>query len=225
MWHEADDDSVSPVRISTVLHDKSAYLLSYMRVSKGSQTTPTATPTSLADATVATSSPGSAKNGFKRRRDEESPSPQKRTGPVRPPLAAAYGASNGLPKSPPAALSRLEKQYQSEDSEEENQMRQPKPRPHSHGPISNSPISRPPHPSPKSLKGKHHRVNHKQGIATLQAASTSMTHRKPKHGGLMPFSAGQMRGAPKSNARYNAGAREVLMKKKGILKRMRGKGQ
>jgi hypothetical protein len=241
-WFNADDDDVSPVSPKTMLHDKSAYLLSYMRVGKGEQVTSASPAASKAEASVA-SSPAT----FKRRREDESPSPQKRAaGPVRPPLASSYGA-NANGKAESSALSRLEKQYGSDSSDSDgmdaklNNLAQPRPR-RLDQPTSStaSPISRPHHPvpnSPKKFKNKFagHRPNHKQGIEMLNGSANGHAHgnghghphtHKKKPGALNPFAAGQKR-SKSSNVRHNLAfaAREVsLMSKKGRLKGMRAKG-
>lgn len=215
-WYSADDEDVSPVKLSTVLHDRSAYLLSYMRVPRGEKL-PNGTPSaaSRADATAASSSTEVSPAGpaAKRRRGEESvqSSPNKKNG--RPPLAAAYGSNKANGDSP--ALARLVNQYASDDSDEDAL-----PAPHAiRGDAFASPISRPSHPSPgAALKGKHHRVNHKHGIAGHGGGKHGGGGGKQgKRGAPMPFAAGSL----KSNMRGNGGGGGG--RKKGMKKAMRGR--
>ncbi|KAK6904757.1 hypothetical protein I204_06641 [Kwoniella mangroviensis CBS 8886] len=73
-WFHADDNDVSPVKREEVLKDRTAYLLSYIRVSDDHVPTPTSTPLSSARKPTANghlSSPASAKIGEKRQRSDE----------------------------------------------------------------------------------------------------------------------------------------------------------
>lgn len=96
-WFECDDESVRPVRPSEVLQDRSAYLLSYMRVDDAAGGPPSTPATPVAPVS------------HKRQREEDSPSPNKRPNGV--------GKPNGVAKKAEApALARLNQQYGSSSS-------------------------------------------------------------------------------------------------------------
>ncbi|WRT63264.1 uncharacterized protein IL334_000167 [Kwoniella shivajii] len=69
-WYEADDDDMTPVKLSQVLGDKTAYLLSYIRVSDGSMPTPTSTQKTNGSTDGHLPSPTTPKIGDKRSRQD-----------------------------------------------------------------------------------------------------------------------------------------------------------
>lgn len=195
-WYSADDEDVRPVQGKDVLHDRSAYLVSYMRIGKADKATPVSTPTAVL-------------NGNAKREREDSPSPVRKRpspapparliGPVRPTppvLSPVKPVANGTA----AAMDSMMSAYQS-DSDDERYMSK------KNGQINGF--------SPKS---KHHRVDHK-------AAAIGHGHRKghhPKRGAPMPFAAGHMKGKKGSNMRSGS-KYGPPHKSKGMIGRMKGR--
>lgn len=167
-WFNADDDDVSPVNIKTVLDDRAAYLLSYMRVGKGEKA-PSAPPTPAARTESAPSSPA-----VKRRRDDSPPAPAAKRASVggavasaRRPLVAVYGTTSDRRAKPsPLALDKYASgEEEGSDSDgldaKVNKLARPRatppadvnvlhPRPRALqlAPNAVSPIARPKNPSP-----------------------------------------------------------------------------
>lgn len=225
-WFECDDESVRSVRPSEVLQDRSAYLLSYIRVDDAAGQPSSAPSTPVVPAVT-----------NKRQREEDSPSPNKRPN-------GAIAKPNGVAKKAEApALSRLNQQYasssasspsSSSDDEGDKPMKPAKvaaqlPTPPKTSPPAAARPSTPPPPytrsgplspkaakvpvsprspkSPKSKraphsprKGKHHRPNHRREIVG-------------KHGGApMPFKQGSF---GKSNLRNKRKGHSRIGRMKG----------
>lgn len=222
-WYNADDDDVQHVHAKDVLHDRSAYLLSYVRIQPGETQTPAATP--RAD---------SASLG-KRQREDETPSSNKRSPPPKA-NGTPKPKANGLPNGSTPALARLASQYDSSDDESPlpapkpqrlNATNSPIPRPSNPKPIlPNSPprvkATQSPHSSPRSKttqtpvspprspgkKNKFHHSDPKRGL-----------HGVHKKGAPMPFAVGR-RGKDK-NMRSN-GMMDKLTKREATLGRRKG---
>lgn len=145
-WYECDDESVRSVRPSDVLQDRSAYLLSYMRVDDTAGPSAAVGPTTSANGMPAVSN--------KRQREDDSPSPNKRQNGVTPNAKAVRPVA--VAETP--ILSRLEQQYASSSSSDEGTppvkaTRVPLPAPVAlPTPPSTSPVASKAQPSPKAPK-------------------------------------------------------------------------
>ncbi|KAL1407132.1 hypothetical protein Q8F55_006546 [Vanrija albida] len=202
-WYSADDDDVSHAKLSDVLNDRSAYLLSYIRDDAAEMSTPVSTPAPAVAGSV----------GPKRRRDDESAEPASPS-PVKRPAPAALSPIKRVANGESSAFERLLNRANANGapSSPKSPVRAaPKPQRPSLPP---SPISRPSHPSPGAkpakFKSKHHRVDAKQ----LAVGSGSRHHHKGAGAPKSPFVAG-------AHGRSNLKQREAQFGRK--QKRMKGK--
>lgn len=209
-----------------MLHDRTAYLLSYMRVQPGDVKTPAATPRAE-----------SAALG-KRPRESDSPTSNKRASPpatangVTPKSKANGHLANGKANGPTPALQRLSKQYGSSDEDSKSPLLAPKPR----LAAADSPIPRPSAPRPMgsamsseksknsllsspprspSKKNKFHTADPKRGLHGVHN----------KRGAPNPYAVGR-KGAKGNNMRTNdkLTKREIATgRRKGQIARMQGR--
>lgn len=158
-WYSADDEDVRPVQPKDVMHDRSAYLLSYVRVGANERNTPVSTPVAAA-------------NGSAKRMRDESPSPAQRRpsppartiGPVLPPsLSVSPAKPAPVANGTAAVMDSMMRAYESDSGSE------------------SLPIKRGQPPVRGRGKGKHHRLDHKAGAVGRKS------HGHGKRGAPMPF--------------------------------------
>ncbi|WVR03142.1 hypothetical protein IAU60_000132 [Kwoniella sp. DSM 27419] len=223
-WFQADDDDVSPVSLREVLGDKTAYLLSYIRVPDGSVPTPLGTPSKLRNGTLANGNESSpSANGHKRSRSDDSDEEEeelenvlqpKRNGVVGPQQPMTIRKATPPPARKAEANSKGEGSESEEDEGEippeipvkrfgsemksSKKLYQPTPIPPSrfYGAQADSPIARPRGPVPSSPSSSM-RMSKKERKKLMKA------EKKKKRSGASPYGAAKLSSQP-SNWRKGA---------------------
>ncbi|WVQ72295.1 hypothetical protein IAR50_001845 [Cryptococcus sp. DSM 104548] len=213
-WFHADDEDMSPTRLEDVLRDKTAYLLSYVRVSDGEWGNDSATPKSTPKARVGGLVNGNDKGAEPSEEEEEeerkSPSPVKRKRAVDSdqPVRMKVNIVNN-PKSIPAPAPRLPSSSPSEDEDSDMPpalpIRSQGPKIHAPKPVDSSsfyasPISRPSNPLAglsKKEKRKFKQNHRDAGKGKAKSSALPMPFAQGKMGGTknrQPGVLGRMKG-------------------------------